>query len=115
MLVGVVVVAVTAVIAKMSMSKKKKAPITLKDPEIKYPLKLVDKEVRSLQCSGRQDFWSHEALVVVFISHIQGPTRNNLTFGEACDVRHMHVTLLFADSSQRKMGRVTCNNVMRRT
>jgi len=43
-LVGVVVVAVTAIIAKMSMSKKKKAEVTLKDPDVKYPLKLVDKE-----------------------------------------------------------------------
>jgi len=47
-LVGVGVIAVTAVLAKMFLGgKKKKAPVTLKDPNIKYPLKLVDKEVIS--------------------------------------------------------------------
>ena len=48
MLVGVGVVAITAVLAKIFMSKdkKKKGPVTLVDPNIKYPLKLVDKEVR---------------------------------------------------------------------
>jgi cytochrome-b5 reductase len=48
-LIGVGVVAVTAILAKMFLfgNKKKKALITLKDPMIKYPLKLVDKEVIS--------------------------------------------------------------------
>ena len=47
MIVGVVVVAATAVMAKIFLfgNKKKKAPITLKDATIKYPLKLVDREV----------------------------------------------------------------------
>ena len=51
MLVGVGVVAITAVLAKIFMSKdkKKKGPVTLADPNIKYPLKLVDKEVRLLR------------------------------------------------------------------
>ncbi|XP_059166940.1 NADH-cytochrome b5 reductase 3-like isoform X2 [Physella acuta] len=48
-LVGVGVVAVTAILAKIFLpglfgSKKKGPPITLKDPTLKYPLKLVDKE-----------------------------------------------------------------------
>lgn len=43
-LVGVGVVAVTAILAKMFLFKKKKAPVTLKDSSIKYPLQLVDKE-----------------------------------------------------------------------
>jgi len=47
--VGVVVIAVTAVLAKVFLfgNKKKKSPVTLVDPQIKYPLKLVDKEVIS--------------------------------------------------------------------
>jgi hypothetical protein len=47
-LIGVGVVAVTAILAKMFLfgnKKKAKSPITLQDPNIKYPLKLVDKEV----------------------------------------------------------------------
>lgn len=42
-----VVVAATAILAKMFLfgKKKKKGPVTLKDPMVKYPLKLVDKEV----------------------------------------------------------------------
>ncbi|KAK2188207.1 hypothetical protein NP493_140g03076 [Ridgeia piscesae] len=48
LLVGVAAVAVTtAVLAKIFLFGRKKAPITLKDPNIKYPLKLVDKEVIS--------------------------------------------------------------------
>lgn len=44
-LVGLAVVAVTAVLAKMFLfGKKKKAPVTLEDPTRKFPLKLVDKE-----------------------------------------------------------------------
>jgi cytochrome-b5 reductase len=48
-IVGVGVVAVTAILAKMFLfkEKKKKKEITLKDPNIKYPLKLVDKEILS--------------------------------------------------------------------
>ena len=40
-------VAVTAVLAKMFLfgGKKKKALITLQDPTVKYPLKLIDREV----------------------------------------------------------------------
>ena len=39
--------AVTAVLAKMFLfgDKKKKAPVTLQDPTVKYPLKLIDREV----------------------------------------------------------------------
>lgn len=45
-LVGTAVVAVTAVLAKMFLfgNKKKKAPVTLQDPTVKYPLKLIDRE-----------------------------------------------------------------------
>jgi cytochrome-b5 reductase len=51
-LVGVGVVAVTAILAKIFLpslfgSKKKSAPVTLKASTLKYPLKLVDKEVIS--------------------------------------------------------------------
>jgi len=42
--IGVGVVAVTAVLAKMFLTKKEKKKITLEDPNIKYPLRLVDKE-----------------------------------------------------------------------
>ena len=46
-MIGVGIVALTAVLAKIFLfgNKKKKAPITLEDPNIKYPLKLIDKEV----------------------------------------------------------------------
>ncbi|CAL1535563.1 unnamed protein product, partial [Lymnaea stagnalis] len=48
-LVGVGVVAVTAILAKIFLpglfgSKKKSVLITLKDATVKYPLKLIDKE-----------------------------------------------------------------------
>ncbi|XP_011420571.1 NADH-cytochrome b5 reductase 3-like isoform X2 [Crassostrea angulata] len=46
-LIGVGVVAVTAILAKIFLfgnKKKTKSPITLQDPNTKYPLKLVDKE-----------------------------------------------------------------------
>jgi len=48
-LVGVGVVAITAVLAKVFLfsGKKKQSPVTLKDSSIKYPLKLIDKEVIS--------------------------------------------------------------------
>ena len=62
-LAGVGVVAVTAVLAKMFLfGKKKKQPVTLQDPNIKYPLKLVDKEVREYKhileysCQLRRNF-----------------------------------------------------------
>ncbi|KAK3598784.1 hypothetical protein CHS0354_020896 [Potamilus streckersoni] len=45
--VGVVVVGVTAVLAKIFLfgdKKKKAAPVTLQDPDTKYPLKLIDRE-----------------------------------------------------------------------
>jgi len=48
--VGLTVIAVTAVLAKMflfgggSSGRKKKSPHTLVDPTVKYPLKLIDKE-----------------------------------------------------------------------
>ena len=37
----------TAVLAKMFLfgNKKKKAPVALQDPAVKYPLKLIDREV----------------------------------------------------------------------
>lgn len=46
-LIGVGVVAVTAILAKVFFfgKKKSKAPVTLKDPMVKVPLKLIDKEV----------------------------------------------------------------------
>lgn len=45
-IVGVAVVAITTVVfAKMFLFRKKKAPVTLQDPAVKYSLKLVDKEV----------------------------------------------------------------------
>ena len=45
--VGVTVVVVTAVLAKVFLfgNKKKKSPVALQDPNTKYKLKLVDKEV----------------------------------------------------------------------
>jgi len=51
-LVGVGAVAVTAILAKIFLPgifgvKKKSPPVTLKDATLKYPLKLVDKEVIS--------------------------------------------------------------------
>ena len=51
--VGTAVVAVTAVLAKVFLfgDKKKKAPVTLQDPTVKYPLKLIDKEVGSVDRS----------------------------------------------------------------
>ncbi len=50
--VGVGVVVITAVLAKIFLfgNKKKKPPVTLKDPTVKYPLKLVDKEVPDMSC-----------------------------------------------------------------
>ena len=55
LLVGVAVVAITtAVLAKVFLFGRKRAPVTLKDSSIKYPLKLVDKEVRGC----------HECLIV---------------------------------------------------
>ena len=49
-LAGVGVVAVTAILAKIFLpglfgGKKKGAPTTLKDATVKYPLKLIDREV----------------------------------------------------------------------
>ena len=46
--VGVAVVGVTAILAKIFLFKKKKAPVALKDPQVKYKFKLVDKEVCSI-------------------------------------------------------------------
>ncbi|XP_013382585.1 NADH-cytochrome b5 reductase 3 isoform X2 [Lingula anatina] len=48
-LIGLGVVAVTAVLAKVFLfsDKKKKAPVTLENPEVKYKLKLIDKEIIS--------------------------------------------------------------------
>lgn len=47
-IVGVTVVAITTfVLAKMFLFRKKKAPVTLQDPAVKYSLKLIDKEVIS--------------------------------------------------------------------
>ena len=42
--IGVGVVVVTALLAKMFLFKKKKSPVTLKDPNVKVPLRLIDKE-----------------------------------------------------------------------
>lgn len=46
MAVGVGVVAVTAILAKILLDRKTKK-ITLEDPNVKYPLKLVEKQVIS--------------------------------------------------------------------
>jgi len=49
-IIGVGVVAITAVLAKVFLfggKKKKSPPKTLNDPNMKYPLRLVDKEVLS--------------------------------------------------------------------
>jgi cytochrome-b5 reductase len=45
--IGVGIIALTSVLAKIFLfgNKKKKAPITLEDPNLKYPLKLIDREV----------------------------------------------------------------------
>ena len=53
-IVGVVVVAATAIMAKIFLfgKKKKQPPITLKDSTVKYPLQLVDREVCSFH------FWT---------------------------------------------------------
>ncbi|XP_060564956.1 NADH-cytochrome b5 reductase 3-like [Ruditapes philippinarum] len=50
-LVGTAIVATTAVVAKMFLfgDKKKKNPVTLQDPTVKYPLKLIDREVNCEQ------------------------------------------------------------------
>lgn len=50
-LIGIGVVAVTAILAKIFLfgDKKKKSPVTLQDPTVKYPFKLVDKEVSVLK------------------------------------------------------------------
>jgi len=47
-LIGLGVVAVTAVLAKVFLfgNKKKKQLVTLEDPTVKYSLKLLDKEVK---------------------------------------------------------------------
>ncbi|XP_041367870.1 NADH-cytochrome b5 reductase 3-like [Gigantopelta aegis] len=47
--VGIAVVCMTAVLAKIFLfgDKKKKHPVTLKDPSMKYPLRLIDKEIIS--------------------------------------------------------------------
>ncbi|KAK7098427.1 NADH-cytochrome b5 reductase 3-like isoform X2 [Littorina saxatilis] len=43
---GIVVVGITAILAKIFLfgGKKKKSPVTLKDPDVKIPLKMVDRE-----------------------------------------------------------------------
>ncbi|KAL8594870.1 NADH-cytochrome b5 reductase 2 [Nucella lapillus] len=45
-LIGIVVVGATAILAKIFLfgDRKKKSPVTLTDPTVKYPLKLVDRE-----------------------------------------------------------------------
>ena len=53
LLVGVGVVVVTIVVGKIFFGGKKKSKgpkVTLENPEVKYPLELVDKEVRNLAC-----------------------------------------------------------------
>ena len=56
-LVGVGVVILTIVVGKFVFGGKKKSskgpqgPVTLQDPETKYPLELVDKEVRTFDIS----------------------------------------------------------------
>lgn len=58
MAVGTAVVAVTAVLAKMFLfgDKKKKTQVTLQDPTVKYPLKLIDREVINFVCTGERVF-----------------------------------------------------------
>lgn len=47
--IGVAVVVITAILAKVYLSKKKakRPPVTLQDPLVKYPLKLIEREVLS--------------------------------------------------------------------
>ena len=47
--VGVAVVGATAFILKVFVFGKKKIPVTLKEASVKYPLRLIDKEV-SVSC-----------------------------------------------------------------
>ena len=42
---GTVVVVVVAVVAKFLLLRKKTYPKFLKDPQVKYPVKLIDREV----------------------------------------------------------------------
>ena len=67
-LVGTAVVAVTAVLAKMFLfgNKKKKAPVALQDPTVKYPLKLIDREVSTGCGVGRGVVYSEEEIRCVF-------------------------------------------------
>lgn len=60
MAIGLGVVAVTAILAKIFLfgNKKKKSPVTLEDPEKKFPLKLIDKEV-------------HVLLNIVFLTYLK--------------------------------------------
>ena len=44
LLAGLGAVAAAVVIAKIYFGSKKKAPVTLVDPNSKYPLKLIDKK-----------------------------------------------------------------------
>ena len=46
---AVFVLVVTAVYFLLQGEKKKKLPITLQDPMVKYPLRLVDKQVDCTQ------------------------------------------------------------------
>lgn len=44
LVVGLGVVVGTAIVAKLYLGRKKGSPITLKDPSVKYPLELIEKE-----------------------------------------------------------------------
>lgn len=43
--VAVTAVVASAILVKIYLSRKKKRPVTLENPDVKYPLKLVYKEV----------------------------------------------------------------------
>lgn len=60
---AVSVVIVTAVYFLLQGEKKKKLLITLQDPMVKYPLRLVDKQV---ECTQEQAMHSHSDLTMQF-------------------------------------------------
>lgn len=52
-------VGVTAVLAKIFLfgKKKKSSPVTLSNPDVKVPLKLIDKEVWHISVSKQPSFF----------------------------------------------------------
>ena len=62
--VGVAVVGATAFILKVFVFGKKKIPVTLKEAGVKYPLRLIDKEV-SVSRNRVSDIMMHNYVLVV--------------------------------------------------